>query len=344
MRAIRRGFLLFTLLTLASNLLAQQSSTTVPNLIRYGGVLKDAQGAAMASRTVGITFLIYGQQDGGAPVWLETQNVATDAAGQYSVLLGSTTATGLPSDLFAQQEQRWLAVKAEGQPEQPRVLLVSVPYAMKAAVADTLAGHSASEFVTTDNLQSAVQQLQGQATTVAPGTPTSTNSTGTAAGLAPVPTNTATNFVDTTTNQVVLVQQNGTGIGLKASSPGNVGVLGTVSSTAKAGIVAGVEGTSSVTNGFGMFGYSTAATGGIGAQRTLRQFERSWFAGRGDRNKRHRRQRGRNLDQWQSHWCGRKGIGADRYRCADYQRCDWHSHRPAHQRHDECRDAVHCRR
>ncbi len=142
MRVIRRGFLLLTLLTLASNLLAQQSSTTVPNLIRYGGVVKNAQGAAMASRTVGITFLIYGQQDGGAPVWLETQNVATDAAGQYNVLLGSTTATGLPSDLFAQQEQRWLAVKAEGQPEQPRVLLVSVPYAMKAAVADTLAGHS----------------------------------------------------------------------------------------------------------------------------------------------------------------------------------------------------------
>ena len=167
MRSIRRGFLLLTLLTLASNLLAQQSSTTVPNLIRYGGVLKDAQGVAMVSRTVGITFLIYGQQEGGAPVWLETQNVATDAAGHYSVLLGSATATGLPSDLFSAQEERWLAVKAEGQPEQPRVLLVSVPYAMKAAEADRLAGHSASEFVTTDNLQTAVkQQLQSQTTVV----------------------------------------------------------------------------------------------------------------------------------------------------------------------------------
>ena len=168
MRTIRHSFLLLTLLTLVSNLLAQQSSTTVPNLIRYGGVLKDAQGAAMASRTVGVTFLIYSQQEGGAPVWLETQNVATDATGHYSVLLGSTTATGLPGDLFAQQEQRWLAVKVEGQPEQPRVLLVSVPYAMKAAEADRLAGHSASEFVTTDTLQSAVkQQLQQQTTVVA---------------------------------------------------------------------------------------------------------------------------------------------------------------------------------
>ena len=190
MHLLSRGFLLLTLLTLTFSGSAQQSTTTVPNLIRYGGVLKDAQGAAMASRTVGITFLIYGQQDGGAPVWLETQNVATDAAGQYNVLLGSTAATGLPSDLFAQQEQRWLAVKAEGQPEQPRVLLVSVPYAMKAAVADRLAGHSVSEFVTTDNLQSAVQQLQGQATTTSAGTPASTNGKSTAAGNAPVPTNT----------------------------------------------------------------------------------------------------------------------------------------------------------
>src|SRR6516164_759956 len=86
---------------------AQQTSTTsVPNLIRYGGVLKDAQGAARSSSTaVGVTFSIYKQQDGGAAIWMETQNVTFDANGQYSVLLGSTTATGLPSDLFSQEEQ-----------------------------------------------------------------------------------------------------------------------------------------------------------------------------------------------------------------------------------------------
>jgi hypothetical protein len=258
MRAIRRGFLFLILLTLVSSLLAQQSSTTVPNLIRYGGLLKDAQGAAMASRTVGITFLIYGQQDGGAPVWLETQNVATDAAGQYNVLLGSTTAFGLPSDLFAQQEQRWLAVKAEGQPEQPRVLLVSVPYAMKAAVADTLAGHSVSEFVTTDNLQSAVQQLQGQATTISAGAPAGTNrNSAGSAGLAPFLTSTATNFVDTTTNQVVLVQQNGTGVALNATAGGNSAVTGKSTS----GTVAAVAGTSSSATGTGVSGTASSTTG-----------------------------------------------------------------------------------
>ena len=51
---------------------------------------------------------------------METQNVTPDASGHYSVVLGSTTATGLPSDLFSQEEQRWLGVQVQGQAEQPR--------------------------------------------------------------------------------------------------------------------------------------------------------------------------------------------------------------------------------
>ena len=80
-------------------------------------------------------------------VWMETQNVTPDSNGQYSVILGSTTATGLPDDLFSQQEQRWLGVQVQGQAEQARVLLVSVPYAFKAHEAETLGGLPASAFV-----------------------------------------------------------------------------------------------------------------------------------------------------------------------------------------------------
>ncbi len=118
---------LFTLLLISFGSAQQPASTAVPNLIRYSGTLKDAQGtASLSSTTAGVTFSIYKQQDGGAPVWMETQNVTIDAAGNYSVLLGSTTAAGLPGDLFSQQEQRWLGVQVQGQAEQPRVLLVSV--------------------------------------------------------------------------------------------------------------------------------------------------------------------------------------------------------------------------
>ena len=128
---------------------AQQTATTsVPNLIRYSGTLKDAQAAALSSSTaVGVTFSIYKQQDGGPAVWMETQNVTPDANGQYNVILGSTVATGLPDDLFSQQEQRWLGVQIQGQTEQARVLLVSVPYAFKAHEAETLGGLPASAFV-----------------------------------------------------------------------------------------------------------------------------------------------------------------------------------------------------
>ncbi len=139
---------LATLLSFSICTAQQITTTSVPNLIRYSGTLKDAQGAALSSSAaVGVTFSLYKQQEGGAPVWMETQNVTPDANGQYNVILGSTTATGLPDDLFSQQEQRWLGVQVQGQDEQARVLLVSVPYAFKAHEAETLGGLPASAFV-----------------------------------------------------------------------------------------------------------------------------------------------------------------------------------------------------
>lgn len=85
---------------------------------------------------------IYKDQQGGAPLWMETQNVTLDAQGNYSLLMGATQSEGLPLELFATGESRWLGVQAQlpGEIEQPRVLLVSVPYALKAADADTLGG------------------------------------------------------------------------------------------------------------------------------------------------------------------------------------------------------------
>src|ERR1039457_5308817 len=136
------------LATSAQNPVAQQPTTSsIPNLIRYGGVLKDADGAVLASQTLGITFALYKQQDGGAALWTETRNVTTDAAGQYNVMLGSSKPEGVPAELFSDQEQRYLAVQVQGQPEPTRVLLVSVPYAFKAHEAETLGGLPASAFV-----------------------------------------------------------------------------------------------------------------------------------------------------------------------------------------------------
>jgi len=128
------------------NTVASSAGAPVPRLIRYSGIAKDGNDKAL-SGTVGVTFLLYKDEQGGAPLWLETQNVQTDASGHYSVQLGATLASGLPADLFTSGEARWLGVQISGQTEQPRVLLVSVPYALKAGDAETVGGLPASAFV-----------------------------------------------------------------------------------------------------------------------------------------------------------------------------------------------------
>jgi hypothetical protein len=120
--------------------------TSVPHLVQFSGTLKDAA-ARPVSGVVSVTFAIYGEQDGGTALWSETQNVTADANGHYSATLGTANATGLPDDLFAAAQSRWLGVRIAGQAELPRVLLVSVPYALKAADADTVGGLPASAFL-----------------------------------------------------------------------------------------------------------------------------------------------------------------------------------------------------
>lgn len=119
----------------------------VPRLVKFSGLLKDASGNLLTN-TVGIMFSIYSEQTSGVPLWQETQNVQF-VQGRYTVFLGETTSAGIPAELFASGEPRWLGVKPllPGEEEQPRVLLASVPYALKAVDADTLGGLPASAFL-----------------------------------------------------------------------------------------------------------------------------------------------------------------------------------------------------
>ena len=125
---------------------SSRSTPVVPAMVNFPGTLTDVSGKPMTG-VVGVTFLLYREQQGGAPLWMETQNVSPDKAGHYSAMLGSTTSQGLPANLFVSGEARWLGVQISGQPEQPRVLLLSVPYAMKAGDAETLGGLPLSAFM-----------------------------------------------------------------------------------------------------------------------------------------------------------------------------------------------------
>jgi hypothetical protein len=121
---------------------------SVPPLIAFNGMLTDRDGRPL-SGVAGVTFALYRDQRGGAPIWTENQNVQFDAQGRYTVWLGVTQPGGLPNDLFSSGEPRWLGIQSQvpGEEEQPRVFLFSVPYALKAADADTIGGKPASAFV-----------------------------------------------------------------------------------------------------------------------------------------------------------------------------------------------------
>jgi hypothetical protein len=122
-------------------------SASVPPFFSYRGTIT-ANGGKPLAGIVGVTFALYENQQGGSPLWLDSQNVQLDATGTYSVVLGAV-GKSLPLDLFSSGQPRWLGVQPqiEGEAEQARVLLVSVPYALKAGDADTIGGKPASAFV-----------------------------------------------------------------------------------------------------------------------------------------------------------------------------------------------------
>jgi hypothetical protein len=136
------------------------ANRAVPNLVRFSGTAKDSNGKPLTG-VAGITFALYANEQGGAVLWMETQNVQADASGHYTVSLGANKP--LPVEVFSSGEARWLGVQVSGQAEQNRILLLSVPYALKAADAETVGGFSPSAFVL-----AAIPTIGGSGNSVAP--------------------------------------------------------------------------------------------------------------------------------------------------------------------------------
>ncbi len=144
---------------------AQTPSPVAPTLIPVTGRLSNADGSPRTG-PVSLILALYNTQADVAARWVEQQDVMLDATGVYSVQFGATMPDGLPADLFATEGgARWLGVavrETTGDVEQPRVMLVSVPYAAKAASAETLGGKSASDFVLSstfrDDLRTVLQE------------------------------------------------------------------------------------------------------------------------------------------------------------------------------------------
>lgn len=123
-------------------------SARTPQLMKFSGAFKDPLGRPMTGRH-GVTFALYRDQEGGSPIWLETKIVEFDEQGRFTALLGAASERGLTPELFASAEPRWLGVQLQlpGWQEEPRTLMVAVPYALRALDADTLGGRPASAYV-----------------------------------------------------------------------------------------------------------------------------------------------------------------------------------------------------
>lgn len=202
------------------------NATVVPTLVKFSGTLTDVNGKPL-SGTVGVTFLLYTDEQGGAPLWMETQNIQPDKSGRYAVSLGATTSRGLPTDVFVSGEARWLGVQPEGQAEQPRALLLSVPYALKAGDAETIGGLPPSAFVLAAPAGNDRANVSSGATTTSASVLAATTSNVTTTGGT---ANTIPMFTTATNIQSSILTQTGT-TAINVGGKLNLPALGTATAT-----------------------------------------------------------------------------------------------------------------
>ena len=117
---------LLVLMTLSFFSGAQPVEASVPQLMTYQGLLKNASGSYLTG-TYSMTFRIYNASTGGTALWTETQSTVSVSSGSCSVQLGSVQALTLPFT-----EGYWLSVQVGADAEMtPRVRLTSVGYSYR---------------------------------------------------------------------------------------------------------------------------------------------------------------------------------------------------------------------
>jgi hypothetical protein len=255
--------------------IAQHDGTIhFPAWIRYTGTLTD-----QTKQSVNLTFAIYKDHQGGQPIWQESQNVELDASGHYSAILGVASPDGVPQSIFVSSEAQWLGVRVNDEPELPRALLLSVPYAMKAQSADTLAGAPASDFVLRSELPQLFQALPHQSPASSPSLSQSTNFVAQATTVS----NPTTVMQSSSAADVLLVEQDGAGYALHAIGASNGALFAETSSQsisnftilslnhAPGGTAVRAEAQADTGHGIGVWGgaYGETGTGVLGENPAL---------------------------------------------------------------------------
>lgn len=134
-----------------------------PILLPVSVQVVDAQGAPRVG-PLAIRLALYVGDADEVAVWTEDQVVTVDAAGRFSVQMGSATVGGIPAAAFVASRARWIGVTVVGEKELPRAPIVMTPYAARALEAEALGGAPADAYVRTNEVvarvMAALQQLK----------------------------------------------------------------------------------------------------------------------------------------------------------------------------------------
>ena len=117
-------------------LAAIPARAAVPNLTAVQGLLQTAGGGPTADGDYTLSFALYPSFSAAQPVWSENGVAIAVKSGFFTWNLG--TNEPLKPTLFAATSALWLGVKIGSDPELPRKQLAAVPYALRAAAAETL--------------------------------------------------------------------------------------------------------------------------------------------------------------------------------------------------------------
>lgn len=113
---------------------------SVPGKINYQGRLVDGSGAPLEGSHDAV-FRLYNAPAGGMVLWSDSASVTADAGGIFSVVLGADQPIAIgPADAC------WLEIEIDSEIMAPRREIVSVPYALRAASSDNLAGLAPEAF------------------------------------------------------------------------------------------------------------------------------------------------------------------------------------------------------
>ena len=117
-------------------LLVSSTASAVPLSLHHQGRMMDATGVPLDG-TYTLHIKLYDQAAGGTAFWSE--DITTDLdAGYYALKLGETLA--MDTDEFRNRDNVWLGIAVDtGAELSPRAEIASVPFAFRAAIADSVA-------------------------------------------------------------------------------------------------------------------------------------------------------------------------------------------------------------